>query len=97
MNITQWNFDTTELTLEINKVKDIVIEGLEREGLFKEGVIGDNLKANYAIVIKEKGMFGKLWDKYRRIENKGFMLNMVKTVGKFMTEKDMQEEEPNNG
>ena len=53
----------TDMQRNSNDVKDIIIDALAADGLFKSGVDPEKAKAKYMAVVYEKGFFGKFFDK----------------------------------
>jgi len=72
--------DVEDINRHGNIVKEVVLEGLEREGFLKAPAA--EIGARYAIIIHKKGWLGELWDKwFAGIKDGGFKVSFVKIVG----------------
>ena len=61
MNV--YSITTEELTKYMNAGKEALLLALEKEGLLTDKA--ETIAGNYAVVIHEKGVLGKTWDKLR--------------------------------
>ena len=60
MNYTYYNLTTTELEVEANKVKELIIDHLYKNGHITAKVHED-MKLNHAIIIRKPSFFSKWW------------------------------------
>lgn len=78
MNI--YGQDLEALNKHANIIKEVVLEGLEREGLLKAPAA--EVGARYAVILHKKGWLGQFWDKWFTGINEGsFKISFVKIVG----------------
>jgi hypothetical protein len=60
MNYTYYNLTTRELEEEANKVREIIIDHLYKNGHITAEVYKD-MKLNHGIIIRKPSFFSKLW------------------------------------
>lgn len=71
MSISEYQItDTLNLIENFNSVKEVLISALHNDGIISKEYDADLLKAEYIVVVKELGLFGKIYDKIFKSENK---------------------------
>ncbi len=78
MTITRLTFTPTQLTEEVNSMKEIFLDRMVRENIISKDSVSEMNK--YCFVIIEKGFFGKVWDKifFKKDEDKSVKIIIVK-------------------
>jgi len=72
-----FSLDDNAFTEIANQIKEVLVDHMAGEGLIDHD-IARGVKRDWAIVIKEKGLFGKLWDKWRNITEDGHVIAIVR-------------------
>ncbi len=62
-----------------NTAKEPLLEALEKCGLLREGITAESLSATFTIVINEKGILGKVWNRVRGIKDEDEMVISILT------------------
>ncbi len=62
-----------------NLAKEVMLTALENDGILKEGE-AETLSARYAVIVRQKGMLGKAWDKFRKVEDNCLSYTVLKIV-----------------
>ncbi len=86
---------SNELLSEVsNQVKEVLVDYMAGEGLINHDQARE-VKRNWAVIIKEKNIFGKLWDKWRGIEEKGQRICILRAcnAGNVSLDDPIEEEE----
>lgn len=78
MNV--YTFSSEQLTRISNQVKELTIALLHNEGHLEPNADLAEIAASYTIVLAERGVLGKLWDRLRGNETDGLRFNVLKTV-----------------
>jgi hypothetical protein len=64
--------------INANNIKCLLLEVLEQEGLLKE--TAENIGKKYIIMIREKGWFGYIYDKFFGISDDAIKYLVLKTI-----------------
>jgi len=72
--------DAQEINKNANTIKEVVLNGLQREGVITKEK-ADEIASKYAIVMHKKGWLGQLWDKwFEGIKEDSFRITFVKII-----------------
>lgn len=73
-----YSLENSDFTRNANVSKEALLKALERDGVI---VSAKELSEKYAVVWKQKGIFGTWWDKFTNDENhEGWAIQVVKRV-----------------
>lgn len=59
-----YSFTETDMQINANLVKDVLLRALENDGVIAEGE-AVSLGSKYAVLVGKKGFFGQIYDKIR--------------------------------
>lgn len=80
-----------DLTQTANQARELFIAALVGEGYLTKDQ-GREIMSEFVVVIRKKGWWGKLFDKFRGITNDGMYVEIVKAA-KIASIDDMDEDE----
>lgn len=76
--VASWVMTPKSITEEGNKMKEIFLSAMEREGIITNEQV--NKMNEYCFVIAEKGFFGNLWDKRWKKDSTAVKIIVVKVL-----------------
>ena len=72
-----YTFTESDLTEICNQAKEILVESMAVNGFITDDQC-DEINQTYAIVVKRKGWFGKMWDKLHGADENSVQIAVVK-------------------
>jgi hypothetical protein len=77
MQVSTYAFTPTELQNAANTVKDVVLAALELEGAIQNAT---SIAESYAVVVVERGWFGKVLDRLFNVDKGALQFRVMKVV-----------------
>ena len=75
---TVWQYSEAQMTELANQAKEHIIFALANEGLLKGDA--EEISRTYVIVLHNKGVFGRIWDRWFGSDKEGLFLAVLKAV-----------------
>lgn len=78
--LAAYTLSLEELTGNANSIKEVLLNVLDREGLLKEPA--ETLNSKFAVVIHQKGFFGRVIDKLRGVsdDSENLQISIVRVL-----------------
>lgn len=78
--LAAYTLSLEELTGNANSIKEVLLNALDREGLLKEPA--ETLNSKFAVVIHQKGFFGRVIDKLRGVsdDSENLQISIVRVL-----------------
>ena len=94
---TENYYSVSGVTEMMNQAKELIITELQNDGIISDKYDTEKLAASYIVVLRKKGMFGKLFDKVFKTEKDSTYITPLRTknnIKEFCTKTEEIEEKP---